>query len=468
MRADSPSLSEADLKELRSRLRGPVLEPGSDGWDEARRIWNAAYERAPDAIARCRGAADVMAAVRFVGENRVPFAVRSGGHDFAGHSLPDRGVMIDLSLMKGIRVDPAGGRARAEPGVVWAELDHEAQAFGLATTGGTVSTVGVAGYTLGGGTGYLARSRGLAVDNLTGADVITADGELRRANDAENTDLFWALRGGGGNFGIVTSFEYRLHRVGPEVMAGQVIHPFEAARDALAFYRELTAEAPEELSCYPFLLKAPPIDAIPEEHHGRPVLILVVAHVGPLEEAREAVAPIEAFGQPLLNALQPMPYTAAQTMFDAAMPKGNRRCSRAQYFGEISDGAIDTLLHYGADLQGPFTAAYFEPLGGAINRVAPDATAFPHRSPAYSFHLVSDWTDPAEDGGIREWTGEFHRAMARHAEGGVYVNLLSDDEGDRIREAYGPNYERLARIKAKYDPGNLFRRNQNIEPGEPS
>jgi FAD/FMN-containing dehydrogenase len=453
-----------DLDGLRDQIRGPLLLPGSDGWDVASTIWNSIYERQPAAIVRCRGSADVASAIRFAREREIPLAVRSGGHDFAGHSLPDGGLMIDLSLMTGIQVDPAGRRARVQPGVRWGELDHETQAFGLATTGGTVSTVGVAGYTLGGGTGHLARSRGLAVDNVTGFDVVTADGELRRANEAEHPDLFWALRGGGGNFGIVTSFEYRLDRVGPQVTAGQVVHPIEASPDVLRFYREFIAEAPEELVCYAFVLRAPPSDPFPAEVHLRPVLILVAVHVGGEEAAREALRPLEVFGKPLFGGFQTMPYVAAQSMFDAGMPKGHRRASRAQLFDEITDEAIDTLFRFGADLQGPFTSAYFEPYGGAVARVPGNATAYPHRDRAFGFHVVADWIDPAEDDRMRGWVSGFHAAMAAHTREGVYVNLLSHEEMSRVPEAYGGNFERLVRIKGRYDPDNVFRSNQNIEP----
>jgi FAD/FMN-containing dehydrogenase len=456
--------SQESLDSLRKRLRGPLLDPDSEGWETAATIWNGIYAHQPVAIARCLGAADVSTTLRFAREAGLPLAVRSGGHDFAGHSLPEGGLMIDLSLMKSIQVDQAGRRARVQPGVLWGELDHETQAFGLATTGGTVSTVGIAGYTLGGGTGHLARSRGLAVDNVMGFDVVTAEGELRRANEAENPDLFWALRGGGGNFGVVTSFEYRLDRLGPGVTAGQVVHPIEAAGDALQFYREFMASAPEELACYPFILRAPPVAPFPPEVQGRPVLILVAVHVGGGAEGREAVRPLESFGKPLFGGFQETPYVVAQSMFDAGMPKGNRRASRGQLFDEISDACIDTLVRFGADLQGPFTSAYFEPYGGAIARVPEDATAYPHRSRAFGFHVVADWANPDDDASMRAWVSDFHQAMAAHTRAGVYVNLLSHEEADRVPEAYGPNFDRLARIKARYDPDNVFRLNQNIRP----
>jgi FAD/FMN-containing dehydrogenase len=461
---EATRVPEGIFATLDDRTRGPVLIPDTSGFDEARRCWNARFDRSPGAILRCRGNADVMEAVRFVREHGLFLAVRGGGHDFAGHSTTDGGLLVDLSLMQGIRIDPAARRAWLQPGVLVGAFDHESQAFGLASTGGTVSGVGVAGYTLGGGTGYLARRHGLAVDTFTGADVVTASGELVRADPSNHPDLFWALRGGGGNFGIVTSFERTLHPVGPEIMAGQVIFPFDQAREGLHFYREFMAGASDDLTVYPFFLRLPPLDVIPSGHHGEPGFLLVAAHVGSLEAAREEMAPLLEFGDPFFRAVDVMSYLGAQQMFDAGMPAGQRRYSKAQYFDELSDGAIDTLLEWTGAMEGPFSAAYFEPMGGAINRVPAHATAFPHRDHAYSFHLVADWTDPAEDDPMREWAGAFHDAMAEHAAGGVYVNLLSEDEGHRHPEAWMANHGRLGEIKARYDPDNLFRGNQNIEP----
>lgn len=450
------------LDALDAATLGVLLTPGSLGFDKVRNGWNARFDRAPDAILRCRGTADVIEAVRFARTHEVPLAVRGGGHDFAGHSTVEGGLLVDLSPMQGVRVDPASRRAWVEPGVLTGTFDHEAQAFGLASTGGTVSEVGVAGYTLGGGTGYLARRHGLAVDNFTGADVVLASGELVRADRSNHPELIWALRGGGGNFGIVTSFERTLHPVGPEVMAGQVIHPFDAAREGLQFYREFMASASDDLTLYPFFLKLPPIEPIPSEQHGRPGFLLVAAHIGSLEAAREELAPVLEFGNPMLSAVDVLPYLAAQRMFDAGMPPGRRRYSKAQYFDEISDSAIDTLLQWTGSLQGPFSSAYFEPMGGAINRVPSHETAFPHRGHAFSFHLVADWTDPTEDEQMCAWARDFHDAMEAHAAGGVYMNLMSEDETARHPEAWQANHEKLRQVKARYDPDNLFRGNQNL------
>ncbi len=456
--------SNPGFVELDARTRGTLLTPGSRGFEAARKGWNSRFDRSPDGILRCLGTADVVEAVRFARAQEMPLAVRGGGHDFAGHSAPDRGLLVDLSPMNGVRVEPGSKRAWVEPGVLTGTFDHEAQLFGLASTGGTVSEVGVAGYTLGGGTGYLARRHGLAVDNFTGADVVLASGEVVRADASNHPELFWALRGGGGNFGIVTSFERTLHPVGPEIMAGQVIHSFEAARQGLQFYREFMASASDDLTLYPFLLPLPPVDPIPVKHHGKPGFLLVAAHVGSLDAAREELAPVLDFGDPLVSAIDMMPYLDAQRMFDAGMPAGRRRYSQAQYVDELSDGAIDTLLEWTEALQGPFSAAYFEPMGGAINRVPPEETAFPHRGHAYSFHLVADWTDPAEDERMRAWAREFHHAMAGHGAGGVYMNLMSEDETARHPEAWRTNLRKLRQVKARYDPDNLFRGNQNIEP----
>jgi FAD/FMN-containing dehydrogenase len=450
---------------LRSRTRGPVLEPDSSEYDSARRCWNGRFDRRPRAILRCEGTADVVAGVNFARKTGLLLAVKGGGHDYAGNCVCDDGLVLDLSAMKGIRVDPSARRAWVEPGVIWREFDREAQAFGLATTGGTVSTVGVSGFTLGGGTGYLARRHGLGLDNLVSAEVVTANGERVRASGRDSPDLYWAIRGGGGNFGIVVSFEFRLHPVGPEVLAGQVLHQFEDAGAVLRFYRDFMTEASDEMTCYAFFFKIPPVAAFPETLHGKPAVSLVVAHVGRVAEGEEAFQGLLDFGRPILGAIQPMPYTAAQQMFDEGMPKGIRWYSRAHYLDGLPDSAIDILLSHVGRLPGPFSVAYLEPLGGAIGRMEAASTAFPHRNAAYGLHIFPGWTDPAMDEAARQWARLFHDEMATHATGGVYVNLLGEDESDRIPAAYGGNYDRLVRIKKRYDPENIFRMNHNIPPG---
>ena len=462
--ATTTRFDSATLQPLRNRMRGPVLVPGDDGYAAARQIWNARLAGQPAAIAQCTGAADVVAAVEIARTNDVPLAVKSGGHDYAGQSASEGGLMIDLSSMDGVRVDPDAKTAQVQAGATWGAFDHEAQAFGLATTGVTVSTVGVAGSTLGGGTGYLARKHGLALDNLISADVVTAEGELVHASEHETPDLFWGLRGGGGNLGIVTAFEFQLHEVGPEVLAGQIVHPMEASREGLRFYRDVMADAPAALQAYAFFIHVPPIEAFPEEYHGKTALDFVVAYTGDRADAEQALQPLRDFGNPILDGVHPQQYTALQTTFDEGVPKGNRWYSRAHYLDHLSDAAIDTVVERVDPLPGPFSMVYFEPLGGAIADVDPAATAFPHREATCGFHILPGWADPEQDDDIIEWTRGFYEAMAPYSNGGVYVNLLGADESQRIPSAYGANYNRLARLKDAWDPENIFRMNHNVEP----
>lgn len=449
---------------LGKELNGNITKQGDSGYHKLRIGWNGFFDKYPAAVARCKNSDDVARCIRFVKEHNLEFSVRSGGHDYAGKSICDGGLVIDLSGMNSIEIDPAEKAAIVGPGVRWGAFDEAAQKHGLATTGATVSNVGVAGYTLGGGTGYIARKYGLAMDNLLSARIITATGESILASEHHYEDLFWAIRGGSGNFGIVTSFEFSLHEVGPEITAGQVVFPFDQAGDVLRFYRDFMQDAPEEITCYAFFLNAPPIDAFPESYHGKPVLSLVMAHIGDSETAQAELAPLLNFGDPILNMVQPMPYTAAQTMFDEGMTSGNRWYSKAHYLDEISDVAIDTMLQHTKKLPGAFSVAYFEPMGGAINRIDPELTAFPHRDSAYTLHIFAGWTDTEADEEPMNWAKEFHIAMSPHASGGVYVNLMGQDEQNRIPDAYGSNFDRLKEIKKKWDPENLFRSNQNIEP----
>jgi FAD/FMN-containing dehydrogenase len=445
-------------------MRGAVLAPDDDGYSDARAIWNARLVRRPAAVAQCAGPADVMAAVDVAQAHDVPIAVKSGGHDYAGQSAIEGGLMLDLSLMNGIRVDPDAKTARVQGGATWGAFDHEAQAFGLATTGPTVSTVGVAGSTLGGGTGYLARKYGLALDNLIAADVVTADGECVHASASENADLFWGLRGGGSNLGVVTSFKFQLHEVGPEVLAGQIVHPIEAAGEGLRVYRDFMADAPDELQVYAFFIHVPPIPAFPDAYHGKTALDLVVAYAGDPETGNDVVRPLRDVGDPMFDGVHPQRYAALQATFDEGVPKGNRWYSKAHYLDHLSDAAIDTVVERVDPLPGPFSMVYVEPLGGAIADVDSSATAFPNRDAAYNFHILTGWDDPGQDEAIMTWTRSFHEAMTPHAAGGVYVNLLGADETERVPAAYGDNLERLATLKQKWDPGNLFRMNYNVRP----
>lgn len=451
--------------ELASRVSGSVLTHDDDGYDEARTTWNARFESRPDIIVRCASVGDVQAAVRFARDHGLALTVKSGGHDYAGNSAARGGLLVDLSGMKSVEVDPGSKQARVAAGVTWGEFDAAAQGHGLATTGGTVSTVGVAGFTLGGGEGWLTRKHGIAADNLIGAEVVTADGQVARASARENPDLFWGLRGGGGNFGIVTSFEYALHRVGPEVVAGQVIYPADRAHELLRFYRDHFTDAPDELQCFPFLLRIPPVAPFPEARHGQLALDFVLAYAGPVADGEAALAPFRELGDPILDAVGPQPYLTLQQSFDAGLAKGNRWYSRAHYFDALSNEAIDTLLGHLEPFPGAFTVVYFGAGGGAVSRVDPADTAFPHRGAAHGLHVFPGWVDPAEDDAIMSWARALHGAMAQYANGSVYVNLLAEDEPARIRAAYGDNYDRLVRLKKRWDPDNLFRRNHNIEPG---
>ena len=459
-----PSPSHSVLKQLRDRMRGPVLAPGDDGYDDARTIWNARLAGQPAAVARCTGPADVMAAVDVARAHDVPITVKSGGHDYAGQSARDGGLMLDLSQMNGIHVDPNAKTAQVQAGATWGAFDHEAQAFGLATPGPTVSTVGVAGSTLGGGTGYLARKHGLALDNLMAADVVTAEGELVHASERENADLFWGLRGGSGNLGLVTAFTFQLHEVGPTVLAGQIVYPMDAARDVLRRYRDVMADAPDALQVYAFFIQVPPTPAFPDAYHGKTALDLVVAYAGDPETGSDVLRPLRDVGDPVLDGVHPQAYTALQRTFDAGVPKGHRWYSKAHYLDRLSDAAIDTVVERVDPLPGPFSMVYFEPLGGAIADVDPAATAFPHRSAAYTFHILTGWDDPGQDDAIIDWTRAFHEAMTPHATGGVYLNLLGADETKRVPAAYGDNLERLATLKHQWDPENLFCNNHNVEP----
>lgn len=455
-------LDRVDFEALKEALRGSLILPQDEGYDEARATWNGVFDRRPAAIARCTGTADVIAAIDFARENGLRVSVKSTGHSYAGHSVCDGGLVIDLSAMDGVSIDPVARTARVQPGVTWGAFDHEAQAFGLATTGATVSTVGVTGYTLGGGTGYLSRKHGLSLDNVVSLDVVTAAGDLLRASSNENADLFWGLRGGSGNFGVVTSLEFKLHEVGPEVLAGQIVFPFDQARDVLRFWWNFMQEAPDELQCYPFIIHVPPIPAFPESYHGKTAIDLVVAYAGPVSDGERALAPLRSFGQPILDGVFPQTYTALQQTFDAGMPRGLRWYTRAHYLQDVSEDAIDTVLHFTESLPGAYTAVYFEPEGGEIARIDSATTAFPHRDAACALHIFPGWTSSEDDAELRKWAQQFHDAMAVHATGGVYVNLLAEDEGSRISEAYGDSLDRLAKLKAKYDPDNFFRHNHNI------
>lgn len=448
------------LNDLRQRVEGTVLEPGSEEFRAAIEVWNARFNRSPEVVVSCRTTGDVRAAVHFATGNDLKIAVKAGGHSYAALSVLDGGLLIDLSRMKRLEVDPSSRSAVIEPGVTCAELDAATQAHGLATPLPTVSSVGVVGAALGGGAGYLSRRYGLTLDNLVSAEMVLADGEVIEVSQEENEDLFWAIRGGGGNFGVVTSMKLRLHEVGPTVVSGQVIYPFDEAGSRLRAFRDFMASASDELQIYPFCFRAPPIELFPDEMHGQPVLDFVICHQD--TEALGDLDPLRDLGEPVLNLVGPAPYVDAQRAFDANLPKGQRYLSKAHDLDGLSDGAIDTMVEFVPQMAGALTAAYFDPLGGAIARVDTEATAYAGRKTSYGFHIIAGWMDPLEDDTVIGWASAFHEAMSRHANGGVYVNLIGDDELDRVPTAYGGNYARLIQQKRKWDPANLFASNYNI------
>jgi FAD/FMN-containing dehydrogenase len=445
-------------------FRGEVIRPGDPGYEQARRVWNGQIDRRPQLIARCTGTEDVRAALAFARDRQLPIAVRGGAHNVAGNAVCDDGLVIDLSPLKGVHVDPAARTARAQPGVTWGELDRETQAFALATTGGLVSTTGIAGLTLGGGIGWLARKHGTACDNLRSADVVTADGSVLTASTTENPELFWGLRGGGGNFGIVTSLEYRLHPVGPEVLAGPVFHAGEHAADVLRFFRDYVATAPDELTVVASFMTAPAAPFLPPEAHGTLVVALAVCYAGDLAEGERVLRPLRSFGRPLADLIAPTPYTALQRMSDEGYPAGLRNYWKSSYVDDLSDAAVATVAEHAEGMPSPRSAFYFEHLGGAIARPA-EPTAFGHRDATFDLAILAIWEDPEETDLHISWTRRFWEAMQPHARPGVYVNNLGEEGHDRVRTAYEPQtYERLVRLKERYDPENVFRCNQNIAP----
>ncbi|MCK1479943.1 FAD-binding oxidoreductase [Bradyrhizobium sp. 197] len=452
------------LAVFRKTLRGKVCLPGEAGYDEARTIWNAMIDRHPSAVVRCRGAADIMRAVSFAREHGALLAVRAGGHNIAGNAVCEGGLLLDLSLMRGVRIDPVSRTARVEPGAILGDFDREAQAFELATPLGINSTTGVAGLTLGGGFGWLSRKFGLAVDNLISADVVTADGKLVQASATENPDLFWALRGGGGNFGVVSSFEFRLHPIGPNVLSGLIVHPFARARELLAGYRQAAANAPDELTQWVVLRKAPPLPFLPADVHGKEILVFAVCYVGDERDGNRALEPLRGLGTPIADVVGMQPFTAWQSAFDPLLTPGACNYWKSHNFVELSDGLLDVLVSQFAQLPTEECEIFIGQLGGAAGRVAPDATAYPHRNANFAMNVHTRWREPADRQRSIDWARKLFTEAAPHATGGVYVNFMPEDETDRVSSAYGTNYAHLMALKSKYDPGNLFRLNQNVRP----
>jgi FAD/FMN-containing dehydrogenase len=447
-------VAENRLAAFRGRLRGPLLLVGDAGYNEARTVFNAMIDHRPALIARCAGAADVSASVEFAREHDLLVSMRGGGHNVGGKAVCDGGLMIDFSRMKSIRVDPMARIARAEPGVLGAELDRETQAFGLATPVGTVSTTGIAGLTLGGGQSWLASKHGFAIDNLRSVDIVTADGKLRTASGTQHDDLFWGIRGAGHNFGVVTSFEYRLHPVGP-VLGGMVLHPIAQGIEVLRFYREFTASQPDELQTWAGILTLP---------DGNLVVALVPCYVGSLDEGERLVAPLRRFGTPVADTIAPLPYVAMQQLFDPAFPPGRLNYWKSALADHLADEVIAATIEYVQKVPSAHTAILFAELHGAYSRVGKTQTAYFHRDLQYDAIILSGWTDRADTQRNIAWSRELFAIWEPHLARATYVNDLGEEGEDRARSAYGDNYARLSALKAKYDPTNLFRLNQNIKP----
>jgi FAD/FMN-containing dehydrogenase len=457
-------LEQGALAGLRDGFRGRILQPGDEGYDEARTIYNAMVDRRPALVARCAETADVVAAVRYGRAQDLPIAIRCGGHSVAGHSVCDDGLLIDLSLLKGVHVDPSEGVARAGGGVTWGEYDRETQVFGLATPGGRATTTGIGGFTLGGGYGWISPRFGLTCDNLVSAEVVTADGRVVTASERENEDLFWGLRGGGGNFGVVTSFEFRVHPVGPVVFGGLLVFDFERAEEAVGAYRDVAEAAPDKLATALVLLNAPPAPPIPKRLHGKPAVGVAVAYCGEQAEGEKIVAPLRV-QQPAADMVGPIPYTALQAMLDDISPHGWRNYWRGLHLEDLSDDALRTALQLGPFDLAPMSFLVLFQHGGAIGAVDEDGTAFSHRDAKYMIHPISCWLDPAEDERQLDWVRTVSEAMEPFRTGGAYLNMTADAPSNRVWTG-SRKWQRLVALKKAYDPDNVFRFNQNISPDD--
>ena len=459
-------LEEAAMQEFAVNFRGELIRPEDEDYDAARAVFNGMIDRRPALIARCTGVADVVAAVNFARENELVVAVRGGGHSVPGYGTCDGGIVIDLSPMKGIWVDPEARTARAQAGLTWGEFDRETQYFGLAVTGGRVTHTGVTGQTLGSGSGWLERKYGLTCDNLLSAEIVTADGRFVRSSEEENEDLFWGLKEGGGNFGVVTSFEFRLHPVGPIVLGGMLMYPFSSAKELLRFWRDYLEEVPDELGTAPGVFTAPPAPFVPEHMRGQQVAALLVCYAGSMEEGEEVVRPLKEFGPPEVDLVQPMPYTAVQTLVDPANPPGRRNYWKAENMNELSDEAIDTLVDQAARMSSPFSVIIIEPKGRAISRIGESETAIGGRDAAHTLYLFSMWENPADDDTNISWAREAMAAMEPFITPGISLNFTNDQGQDKVKDFFGRNgkFERLLALKNEYDPTNMFHLNQNIKP----
>lgn len=465
MTPDHPRLEPDTLQGFKDGFRGETILPSDDGYDDARTVWNGMIDKHPTIIAHCTGVADVIDAVNFARENALLVAVRGGGHNVAGSAVCDDGIVIDLSEMNGVVVDTDNRTVRAQAGATWGEVDRETQAFGLVTPGGVVSTTGIAGLTLGGGYSWIRRKYGLTSDNLRSANIVTADGEFLTASEEQNTDLFWALRGGGGNFGVVTSFEYELHELGPEVRHVAVMYPLETAPKIYREWREFMDGAPDEITSQATIWSVPEHELFPEELHGTPIIIVAAVYAGPVEEGKRVLQPLREFEPPVLDLSESGPYTHLQQQFDPFFPEGDRYYWKSRYLDDLDADAIETIIDHAKDRPSPRTLVPLRVRGGEVNRIDPSATAFAERRSPYLLSIDSTWVDPEDDEANIEWTREFWEAMEPYASESMYFNFSMLEEGDgMVRTTFRENYERLVDVKTAYDPRNLFRLNQNIEP----
>lgn len=449
---------------LRSKVKGRIVLPGDPSYDEDREIWNAMIDRRPAVIVQCAEADDVTHAISFARENGLEISIRGAGHNIAGNALCDNGLMIDFSNMKNVRVDAAKRRAYVEPGATLADFDAAVQKHGLATPVGINSTTGISGLTLGGGFGWLTRKYGMTIDNLVSADVVTADGKKMRAGENENADLFWAIRGGGGNFGVVTRYEFKLHPVGTEILAGLLVFPFKQAKQVLTQYREFIESAPEDLSVWVVLRQSPPLPFLPEYVHGKEVVILAIFYAGDVNQGKKLIEPLRHFGDPHGEHIGAQPYTEWQKAFDPLLTPGARNYWKSHNLIVLNDGVMDTMIEFAGKLPSPKCEIFIGLLAGAANRVPADSMAYAHRDAKFALNVHGRWDQAADDERCIAWAREFFESSAPYASGTVYVNFMTKDEVDRIAAAYGSNYDRLVQIKRKYDPENVFHLNQNIKP----
>jgi len=457
-------INEKLIEDFKSSLRGQLIRIGDENYESSRKIWNGMINKFPSMIVKCTGTGDVIHSVNFARNNGLIVAIRGGGHNIAGLAICDGGMVIDLSLMRSVKINTAAKTALVEPGATLGDFDHEAQVFGLATPLGINSTTGISGLTLGGGFGWLSRKYGLTIDNLVSAEVVTVSGDLLRVNSKENKDLFWAIRGGGGNFGVVTSYEFNLHKVGPEVLAGLIIHPLLSAKEVLQFYRSFIRSAPEEMSCWFVLRQAPPLPFLSEEWHGKEVLMLALFYSGKIEDGERLAKPLRNFGKPIADVISPHQYKTWQTLLDPMLTPGARNYWKSHDFLDLTDDLIDVLIEQTRRIPDPQSEIAFAQLGGAVTRIPINATAYGHRNAQFVMNVHGRWEDPVKDEACIGWARNLFNGTAPFATGGVYVNFLTQEEQDRIQNAYGANFQKLVEIKMKYDPDNFFSINQNISP----